>query len=73
MGGGNQRQRFSMDAFLTLLCFNFMAVNIIMSSEVRHFIASEILMEILDITRQTVQLNWSVAGLCREVSQQRCM
>lgn len=25
-------------------------------------------MEILDITRQTVQLNWSVAGLCRGVT-----
>jgi len=41
-GKRNQEQRFSMDAFLTLLCFNFMAVNIIMSSEVRHFIASEV-------------------------------
>ena len=26
-------------------------------------------MEILDITRQTVQMNWSVAGLCHEESR----
>lgn len=42
-------------------------------SETLHSQWSEILMEILDITRQTVQLNWSVAGLCHEESQQRCM
>ena len=42
MGRGIRNRDFSMDAFPTLLCFNFMAVSIIMSSEVRHFIASEV-------------------------------
>lgn len=58
-GKKNQEQRFSMDAFLTLLCFNFMAVNIIMSSEVRRFIASEVRYWWRSLTLQDRLYNWT--------------